>query len=75
MKGLATSNYYYIYMEHIATVQNNGANKTVKKKSFYSPSIKNSGKGHIRATICPLFPRHVIFSNPKVLVQAGFLNL
>jgi hypothetical protein len=40
-KGLTTSNYFYIYMEHIATAQNNGANGTVKTtKVFHSPCTK-----------------------------------
>lgn len=68
-KNLTTSNYYYIYTEHMATVQNNDANKTVKTtKGFYSPCITNSRKRYVRATIYPLFPRHVIIFNPKILV-------
>lgn len=75
-KGLTTSNYFYIYTEHMATVQNNGANKTAKTtKSFYSPYITNRGKRYVRAIIYPLFPRHVIIFNPKILVSGGFLNL
>jgi len=68
-KCLTTSNYFYIYMEHTATEQNNGAKETVKTtKGIYSPCIKIRGKRNVRATIYPLFPRHVIFFNPKILV-------
>jgi hypothetical protein len=29
----------------------------------------------IRATICPPFPRYVLFFDPKISTQAEFLNL
>jgi len=59
-------------MEHTATEQNNGAKETVKTTmGIYSPCIKISGKRNVRATIYPLFPRHVTIFNPKILACAG----
>lgn len=41
-ESLATSNYFYIYKEHVATVQNNGKNK--KRERHKSLSTHHTSK-------------------------------
>jgi hypothetical protein len=43
-KGLTTSNYFYIYMEHIATEQNNGAKETENNPGFLLTVYQNQGE-------------------------------
>jgi hypothetical protein len=53
--GLATSNYFCIYKEHEATVQNNGKNKKGKDTEVFLLTIhKKPGEGHnvISQNVC-----------------------